>query len=412
MSDIDFDELDKAVNSLMQGANRPASQPSDPTANDSGGTQSTDKLSDTQGDVLDMSMVDSIGVSPVQTTEVDVASDSDVEIRPTVRTSATATERSGISVKRRGQFMDVMHPSANMKTPSEAAAESAKPTPSRQGVSLQPTGPVEPGVADTSESKEAESTGGDAVNDMSAVASVESEAAWSSSTGNPEDDSDDSKDASGLVGNSDDEPIDSAAEALAASLIDTGSVSNSPFLPDAKVEKRPLGAADATEELQDTPEVDDTLPSSAELEVGAAGSGQSSEDLPQELEASLVSLEADSTADIATSDNTIGIVPPKIEQDDSQVDEGDGKSASGDLSSAPSTVPPMSPALPSRTPTESVDSGEDEDVHSSIFDTPTQDEQKSQTKHTSSWYTIVIFAGMVMIGILCAVVYYFVTNGV
>ena len=128
MSEFDFDELDKAVNSLMQ--QRDTSQsPSDTTpASDASPDTSTDTPSD-QSQPQATADTTSATSAPV-TVPARSAPTSTVADTPTAQPDQAADRRTkllqllsapaagagSLATKRRGQFMDVMHPSADMNT--------------------------------------------------------------------------------------------------------------------------------------------------------------------------------------------------------------------------------------------------------------------------------------------------------
>jgi hypothetical protein len=161
MKDLDFDELDRAVNSLISGD---ASTGGSESSNGSNGSSSVANIATNQPDVL-----------------------------PASRLSAPAVRRSG------GRFMDVVHPSSNMR--------SSEPKVSRQGMTVQPLS-------------------------NSSVTGLESpnQADEPSSTPNQKS-SNKNESASNL----------SSEQNTVGSTEQKDDMLESPFLPDARVEKRPLG---------------------------------------------------------------------------------------------------------------------------------------------------------------------------
>lgn len=125
MTDIDFDELDRAVNSIMSGGVRPSapSLPAEPS-NQSDASASR-PASDSQ-------LGSSTASGVVNTPEVRPYDDS---MRST---AAPAAERSAQSVaipsRRGGRFMDVVHPSSDMKTSTGATARQV----SRNAATIEP----------------------------------------------------------------------------------------------------------------------------------------------------------------------------------------------------------------------------------------------------------------------------------
>ena len=217
MKDIDFDELDRAVSSLMKTV--PEDEKEVVTPEDTapvvtlggGGTAMADTPATVTATVSDdVPSSTAQNVPPLQSEE-DLSQ---------VQEPAPATEESVTSAPtpavRRGRFMDVMPGSRDAKRPQPAAPAS------RQGVTLQPTGaPVEteePAVA------EATSSATDALTMPDPLALTDT----SSEDMNP--------DVSMT------EPVEVEAESAATTeLAEEAAPLSSPFLPDAKVEKRPLG---------------------------------------------------------------------------------------------------------------------------------------------------------------------------
>lgn len=157
--EFDFDELDKAVNSLMKDAEPESPTPSVPT---------TDEPPATPPPTPPVDIVEPSSPAPATPIEPEPA-----EAPAPVSTPATPS-------KPTGRFMDVVHPSSDMRT--------ASPAISREGAALAPISPV-PNPSEGSQAT---------------VAPVEPEAAP--------------------------DPVTLPPTPLA-----------SPFLPDAQVEKRPLG---------------------------------------------------------------------------------------------------------------------------------------------------------------------------
>ncbi|HET6746967.1 MAG TPA: hypothetical protein VFH06_02580 [Candidatus Saccharimonadales bacterium] len=257
MKDIDFDELDKAVNSLM------ADVPKTPTPS-----------------------------SPTEkTVEIPTTGNSTTSTLPTPVTSpepkTTPTLQTAPASRRGGRFMDVVHPSSDMKKP-----EATKPV-SRQGVTIAPRSTASeplptvdktiptPISKEPSDSPVSEPPQDPVVKtdwpdplDMAGFGAKDNTA--SPVEKEPPVPVPDQKDEL-------DEPQTSTEELAAEPPL------TSPFLPDTKVEKRPLGG-NASEESSknDLPvEVnDDQLPATAD-DVKPL--------LPEELHSDLVAIESDAT---------------------------------------------------------------------------------------------------------------------
>ena len=106
MKDIDFDELDRAVSSVLgQNNSKEVVKPADePVAHE-------DKPDDVSGSVDSGSTVTADDTLPS-------------EEEPVVQTVSKTTP---LAIKRRGKFMDVMHPSADMSSATAPAAPSVRP---------------------------------------------------------------------------------------------------------------------------------------------------------------------------------------------------------------------------------------------------------------------------------------------
>ena len=205
MTELDFDELDKAVNNLM-------SQPA---------TTSTKVDDDTQTTPPANSSSDSLASSTVIATDSE-SSDDQTGVATTVATPVA---------QRRGQFMDVMHPSAKMRS---TQPQTPKPRVSRQGQSITP---------DSNNQTVEEVTKQEPMEASSFETSVTEVSPASAETKNLEATSslDGQTSQVSHLETVDDEPADTQPL-------------TSPFLADAKVEKRPLGTPIITPSV-DNPEV-------------------------------------------------------------------------------------------------------------------------------------------------------------
>lgn len=242
MKDLDFDELDRAVSSLMSDKNSPAP-----------GTPSTPSQADTLSEVDSLSA--SVPPSPSQSSVVET---------PSPRPSRPAPP----AARRPGRFMDVV------AVRKDAAV--SRPV-SRQGVAVQPVAsppapepvaPIEatapPEVSATPSSSSADWP------DPLELASAES--TKQSTLGEP--------DFPSVMA----EPREPASSPEEKGLVDEPL--SSPFLPDAKVEKRPLGSAalTSTETALMVEDENAQLPALPK-DVEPA--------LPEELHGDVVSIEAD-----------------------------------------------------------------------------------------------------------------------
>ena len=258
MTELDFDELDKAVNTIMTQK---------PTTDDTS-TPASDTLADP---------------SPVV---------------------AQQEAPSVLATKRRGQFMDVMHPSSDMTTKSTSA--SLPSSPSRQGVSLQPTGASLTTDQSVNDKKPAESPAASTPADDVSVSDSDTTEMTMPDWPDPIDamEQQAAKQAMGTessVAATDSSESQEASEAPAPAAMSSASMTEtdpepaieplaSPFLPDTKVEKRPLGAALPTgDNIVATPPSTDASPT-------PSVDSKKLTDLPAELQDDIIGVEADTTA--------------------------------------------------------------------------------------------------------------------
>lgn len=237
MTELDFDELDKAVNSLM--------------------TESS--------------------------VEEEPKPDNVTEPAPTP--SSTAVAVSSPATRRRGQFMDVMHPSSNMRqAPAPVTHQAADVTPPMVSEAVKPD---DTPVAD-------EALPMSSPEPMSEQATTEQEEVSSTWTEPSEETTEEATVPEEVVETPPEPPVDQ---------LQTDDPLTSPFLPDAKVEKRPLGEPvpyaepvleSKTSDMETPAEVHDIdtkepeQPDTTEGDMGAAEPVP----LPDELKEDVVAVEA------------------------------------------------------------------------------------------------------------------------
>lgn len=194
MTDIDFDELDKAVSSLMNQHNQ----------NNQSDDQSAPGVSDSQPQTSTQPNVNQDIQPKAPSLATEPASVSQPEPKPT----QTIVKRPS------GRFMDVVHPSSDMRSgANQQVAPSAKP--SRQAATLQPI----------------------AANDSLAV-----EAAPEVSVSQSADSADTSEVNSGFSG-ADMDSFEPKNDIIDDVVDDSQKPMQSPFLTEVEVDKRPLGGA-------------------------------------------------------------------------------------------------------------------------------------------------------------------------
>lgn len=217
MKDLDFDELDKAVNSLMGGVKEKDAADT-PHTLDINTTLAPDEkpaygtLSQVAGQ---------IGSEAIDRQEKTVSLESKVP-------PATSPQKVE-SPQKAGRFMDVVHPSSDMKRGTLTKV-------SREGTTVAPP-TAAPSVVPDSQAKPIEPEVAEPLSDTSGNLPASSA---------PE------------------AMIDEAEVAPVEQTADTPEPLSSPFLPDAKVEKRPLGSEPPTGAPVATPSIEEKTASIAE----------------------------------------------------------------------------------------------------------------------------------------------------
>jgi hypothetical protein len=309
MKDIDFDELDKAVNSLMSTAEETNATPEAMAAVVAG---------------TPVSEVETpVAVEPALTAPPAVAVSNPVQVAPSVVTPAVAEEivvspalvssapKPSLATKRSGRFMDVVHPSSDM-------LNAEKPTmPTRTGATLnlvsseanlEPVQPVSSGTVAkevTSETEPEESVESLVMPDpIDAQMQMEQSSIVAKETNTVTDEeleqamADELTKNLGAITDSETKPKPENVEEDQAELEQPQA---SPFIADAKVEKRPLGspasvvetalvnaAVDNEDESVDSPEAtqDEEIPVSTEAYETPNAI------LPEELNQDITAIEA------------------------------------------------------------------------------------------------------------------------
>ena len=130
MKDIDFDELDRAVSSVMGPSTIPQTQPVTQEVTVGVATPSAPV------EPVDLAPDPVPNAEPLNTSSVEpnTADSQSIEapLEPISQDQSTVDTPSSPAVKRSGRFMDVMHPSSDMRT------ETMGPAPSREGVAVAP----------------------------------------------------------------------------------------------------------------------------------------------------------------------------------------------------------------------------------------------------------------------------------
>jgi hypothetical protein len=276
MKDLDFDELDQAVNSLMTGI------PRTPAPQDDKAAEKTLTITPTLSD----------NERPSFATLEQTASKAGTEIEAVEASAATSAPANSLAARRTsGRFMDVVHPSSDMKINN-------RPVVSREGIQLSPIAPRpvattpqptrEPDVAvspeqstEVIEQKPEASAWPDPI-DMASVVSA------------------DTPEATPVA----EEAAPVIPEIATLDEVDEPSPLQTPFLADTKVEKRPLGAfavdqvaADNTQEVAETtidPPAEEATPASSFSMPGQ----EAATNLPDELQHDLIKIESDNETEV------------------------------------------------------------------------------------------------------------------
>lgn len=274
MKDLDFDELDKAVSSLMSDASKNLKDVPQPTPEGAKDTVMTIK------ETLPSKPAMTPATMPTPPAQSTIPASEKKEASPSLAT------------KRRGRFMDVVHPSSDMRAGETASSTVASV--SRNGATIQPSAsvvapsqpeenPLEEKPASTPQANPTPA----ATSDWPDPIDMHQQQTVSESEAN------------------NDKPAADVATTLPAP--QAVPPLESPFLPDAKVEKRPLGGS-VSEQSEDK-----TLqPNLEEPETTEATPAESAEKndevpvapLPAELHGDVLSVEANEPSPMEVVEET------------------------------------------------------------------------------------------------------------
>lgn len=270
MKDLDFDELDQAVNSLMTGI------PKAPAPQDDKAAEKTLTITPTLSDNERPSFATLEQTASKAGTEIDAA---EVSMGSSAAANPLAARRTS------GRFMDVVHPSSDMKINN-------RPVVSREGVQLNPIAP-RPAATITQPTRDPEATTTSTAQTPEVAEQSPEVSAWP-----------DPIDMAPVEETEAVLPVEQATsvvpEVTAPDEIDEPSPLQTPFLTDTKVEKRPLGAF-AVDQVaaSDTQEVAGTATNTLSEDQMSTGSFPVSNqetvvpDLPDELQHDLIKIESD-----------------------------------------------------------------------------------------------------------------------
>lgn len=283
MKDIDFDELDRAVSSVLE----PAADDTTPAVAVTKPTQPAAEPDKTEA-------------TPVVASSSAAEATPPAPVEPETPVAASAA-KTPLAFKRRGQFMDVVHPSSDMTGKSEAGTSA----PVRK-VTLQPLSTsVEPESTPeaVTPTEENEPVTDQTADPLSVVVSAESQPSAEAVEATPVDQvmpdpldvmqaQEATKEAAAAETSTVEDTLEAVPEASEPVPTEEESAPSTPFLADTKVDKRPLDAfsPEETETPAEPTPVDPVV---------------TSEPLPPELQADVVAVEAnpsDHVADVADNE--------------------------------------------------------------------------------------------------------------
>lgn len=390
MKDIDFDELDKAVNSLMSNVGKETLP--EKTEDDDVRTVTIPSTLDNDGD----------GIADATPTpeQADTPSDENTSanLEDTAKPAA-APATASVATRRGGRFMDVVHPSSDMKS----ATAPVKPL-SRHGVTIAPSANLGADLAVPTANDTPAAEAPEPVETPAPAPAV--------SEPEPTDHHSDWPDPIDLHEAKQAAPEPEAEEPVSAEPVETPAPAEpvapeaseaaepapltSPFLADAKVEKRPLGGAPTTEPAKEAkpdttlePKLDDTADTTPEepaktAQIGAEVKAEElAQPLPPELQGDLVAIEADPSAAHDT-DKTDG-EPAKQESSKPEA----SAPAAAPAASGPASIPQQYKEEPSTGDQES----------GAIYDTETYHQPLAHpAKKKSGWLWILWIVIILILG--------------
>ncbi|HEU4715315.1 MAG TPA: hypothetical protein VFS14_00610 [Candidatus Saccharimonadales bacterium] len=435
MKDLDFDELDRAVNSLM--SNVPKSEPQT-----DGTPEKTLDIPSTGDDKLSFDKVTEAAKKAADDTPQDKTPEKSPPaptpvLAPAPRASAEASHASATvqpanstpAGRRGGRFMDVVHPSADMKKP-----DAPKPV-SRQGVTLEPLNSAQKitdVVPQKKDAKDAKDVSESAAAPVPApiVDTPEKEKPATPTVlpvEPPKPPAVEEKPGDTPAASSDwPDPLDmmtpAAPEKKESTAVEPEPTPvmpqpetepdtmpaplTSPFLPDAKVEKRPLGglaseeSEAANDDISRAPMADDTKKSVDDPNKQLPADPTEVEPmLPEELSGDLMAVEADTThAELkrAHDENAQQSVPAVAEESPatSQSFETKEPSTSPAASAEEKSVPAGPTSIPQQYKEEPSTGDQD---NGSIYDTDTYHQPLSHPAPKKSGWMWVIWIVLILL---------------
>ncbi len=411
MTELDFDELDKAVNNLMsevddksEGTAKPADKSAEPAKPQTAPAQPANDP---------VVIVPNTASKPDEATAVTVSSDKPTtDTVPAEQTPQADVADTSPAAKRRGQFMDMVHPSSDMKNKAPAM-------PSRQGVNIQPPegatapepkapaaqpAPTEPGASvvlpDTPAMPDAEPATGGVGNEATDAATPMKDEPEKAASEWPDpidmqSNADTSADESAkpvekpeeASGEKTDEP--NKEEAKTPEELEPLS---SPFLPDAKVDKRPLGgAAPVAVAPKEEASTDATV---------ADKPAEAEKKLPDELKTDVMALESTDTK-------------PSDGQTDTSADkpEADNKSTDKPVEKKADSAKPDVPGGGSIAQQYKEKQSDDNTTNSPIYDAANMHQPAGAQKGSHAWLKWVIgVLVLIVLAVLGGAGYFYLTT--
>lgn len=353
MADIDFDELDRAVNSLMKDAS--SSKSSSMAARFVKSSESSN--SDHSLEVEESPSGESAADETAPDSYEDASQADEPETTPKVPESSAP--KSPLATKRRGQFMDMKHPSADMKNTGDA-----KPSePSRVGIHLSPVSQnVEPETSDEDEGRTEEPSDKKPEEPIELADVVEPAA-------------------------------DEQSEPETQDQFEELSANPSPFLQNAKVKKRPLGSP--------LPDPGSEQVSDIELEFSEVESEDvsvvSQVNLPKELHSSILEVEADT-------------IVKSIDVDDTESDETEDDSEFANKTESNKAEILASASIPPQYKVKKQEDTSSDESQPSLYDNAV-DHPVFVEKKKSHWLTAIMIFLLLLLGAAGGAVVYLYQTG-
>ncbi len=387
MTDIDFDELDKAVNSLMGKSDEKTDQAETPapatqaTPAPATNPQPTAPAAPAQSTQSVAPVASAPSPTPVASTPVSAPTTVKPGPDQSPKPANLATKRSA------GRFMDMVHPQSDMINSRPMAS-----APSRQGVTIQPSGEAAADMLAGGEDKPADSLADKASN------SLNQSTAGSTATPKPP--------LTLQPLSPSEKPVENKPEEQPAP------AQESPFLPDAVVEKRPLGEPMAPAETKppvepetkpaapaptDSPSekpVDQPAQPDANLGLSEFGNPVPSEPLAPELGKDIMALEASAPEDLELPE---GLKSSETKKPELKATKDDKQPASSSM--------PVSGDIPQQYKSEESTVPEPAPVFEAAAQQPPEVQHKPKGK--SGWFIVMIIILLLILGAGGGVAAYF-----